>query len=150
MGRLWQTLILPLWKPLFAHIPVESLVHEHQAEYYQALQRSTEQTDSAPFIEFMLRMVLNAVTSTAAPQVAPQVTPKIARLLEAVMGDMAREEIQHTLALQDRKSFRERYLAPAWADGLIEMTLLDKPNSRLQRYRLTDQGRSWLQNQSEK
>jgi hypothetical protein len=33
-------------------------MHEHQPEYYQALQRSTYQTDSAPFIEFMLRMVL--------------------------------------------------------------------------------------------
>ena len=27
MGRLWQTLILTRWKALFAHIPVESLVH---------------------------------------------------------------------------------------------------------------------------
>ena len=150
MGRLWQTLILFRWNPLIAHIPVESLVHEHQAEYYQALQHSTNQTDSAPFIEFMLRMVLNAVTSTAAPQVAPQVTPQVARLLEVVMGEMAREEIQNALGLQDRKSFRERYLVPALTDGLIEMTLPGKPNSRLQKYRLTDQGRSWLQSQGEK
>jgi len=48
VGRLWQTLILFRWNPLFAHIPVESLVHEHQAQYYQALQHSTAQTDSAP------------------------------------------------------------------------------------------------------
>ncbi|MDP2799529.1 MAG: Fic family protein, partial [Deltaproteobacteria bacterium] len=68
MGRLWQTLILTRWNPLFADIPVESLVHEHQLEYYQALQNSTDQTDSAPFIEFMLRMILDAVSS-AAPQV---------------------------------------------------------------------------------
>jgi DNA-binding PadR family transcriptional regulator len=47
--------------------------------------------------------------------------------------------------LQDRKSFRERYLKPALAEGLIEMTLSGKPNSRLQKYRLTDQGRRWLQ-----
>ena len=42
MGRLWQTLILSRWNPLFADIPVESLVCEHQAEYYQALQASTD------------------------------------------------------------------------------------------------------------
>jgi fido (protein-threonine AMPylation protein) len=30
MGRFWQSLILTRWKPLFADIPVESLVHEHQ------------------------------------------------------------------------------------------------------------------------
>jgi DNA-binding PadR family transcriptional regulator len=28
------------------------------------------------------------------------------------------------------------------ADGLIEMSIPDKPNSRLQHYRLTDQGRA--------
>ncbi len=144
-----QTLILTRWSPLFAHIPVESLVHEHQTEYYQALQRATSQTESAPFIEFMLRMVLEAVTSTATPQVEPQVTPQVARLLEVLTGEMAREEIQGVLGLQDRKSFRERYLVPALADGLIEMTLPGKPNSRLQRYRLTDQGRRWLQQHSE-
>jgi hypothetical protein len=144
-GRLWQTLILFRWNPLFAHIPVESLVYEHQSEYYQALQRSTDQTDSAPFIEFMLRMILDAVSSAAAPQVAPQVTPQVERLLEVLVGDMSREDLQTALGLQDRKSFRERYLKPALAEGLIEMTLPGKPNSRLQKYRLTDQGRRWLQ-----
>lgn len=144
MGRLWQTLILACWNPLFAHIPVESLVHEHQTEYYQGLQRSTDRADSAVFIEFMLRMIFDAVSATAAPQVAPQVTPQVARLLEVLTGEMAREEIQCALGLQDRKSFRERYLVPALAVGLIEMTLPGKPNSRLQKYRLTDAGRSWL------
>ncbi len=149
MGRLWQTLILSHWNPLFAHIPVESLVHEHQAEYYQALQKSTDQTNSAPFVEFMLRMVLDAVTSASTPQVAPQVTPQVERLLEVLDGEMSREELQNALGLQDRKSFRERYLQFALADGLIEMTIPDKPNSRLQKYRLTDLGRQCLQQREE-
>ncbi|WP_333482949.1 Fic family protein [Serratia liquefaciens] len=55
---------------------------------------------------------------------------------------MSREEIQHALQLQDRKSFRERYLRPALNARLIEMTLPEKPNSRLQKYRLTAQGAS--------
>jgi hypothetical protein len=86
----------------------------------------------------LLRMILDAV-STAAPQVAPQVTPQVKRLMEK--GEMTREALQSALDLQDRKSFRERYLQPALADGLIEMTIPDKPNSRLQKYRLTDKGR---------
>jgi hypothetical protein len=57
---------------------------------------------------------------------------------------MSRETLQNALGLQDRKSFRERYLKPALAVGLIEMTIPDKPNSRLQKYRLTDKGRQWL------
>lgn len=64
MGRLWQSLILAHWNPLFANIPVESLIFEHQAEYYQALQESTQKTDSAPFIAFMLRMILDTVTTS--------------------------------------------------------------------------------------
>jgi len=55
IGRLWQSLILTRWNAVLANVPVESLICEHQAEYYQALQDSTKQTDSAPFIEFMLR-----------------------------------------------------------------------------------------------
>ena len=143
MGRLWQTLILTRWNAFFADIPVESIVHEHQAEYYQALQESTNQTDSAPFITFMLRMVLDAV-ATITPQVAPQVTPQVRKLLDVIQGEMTREALQSTLDLEDRKSFRERYLKPALEDGLIEMTIPDKPNSRLQKYRLTDRGRQWL------
>jgi len=140
MGRLWQSLILARWNPLFADIAVESLIFEHQTEYYQALQESTHQTDSAPFIAFMLRMILDTVT-TSAPQVSPQVTPQVGELLAAIEGEMGREALQSALGLSDRKSFRERYLKPALDDGLIEMTLPDKPSSRLQKYRLTDKGR---------
>ena len=57
---------------------------------------------------------------------------------------MSREALQAALALQDRKSFRERYIKPALDESLIEMTIPDKPNSRLQKYRLTDKGRQWL------
>src|SRR3990170_8329180 len=114
MGRLWQSLILARWTPLFADIPVESLIFEHQAEYYQALQESTRQTDSVPFIDFMLRMILDAVT-TSAPQVTPQVTPQVGELLFAIQGETSREALQSALGLLDRKSFRERYLNPALA-----------------------------------
>jgi len=143
MGRLWQSLILARWNPLFADIPVESLIFEHQAEYCHAIQESTRQTDSAPFIAFMLRMILDTVT-VSTPQVSPQVTPQVGELLAAIRGEMGREALQSALGLSDRKSFRERYLKPALVNGLIEMTIPDKPNSRLQKYRLTDKGRQWL------
>jgi len=91
----------------------------------------------------MLRMILDAVT-TSAPQVTPQVTPQVGELLAVIAGEMGRETLQAVLSLSDRKSFRERYLKPALANGLIEMTIPDKPNSRLQKYRLTDKGRQWL------
>jgi len=47
---------------------------------------------------------------------------------------------------KDRVIFKRIYLDPALADGLIEMTIPDKPTSRLQKYRLTEKGRKLLEN----
>lgn len=46
----------------------------------------------------------------------------------------------------DRTKFRNQVLKPLLASGLIEMTVPDKPTSRLQRYRLTAAGKRWLEN----
>jgi len=113
----------------------------------RAIEKDTDQNDAAPFVMFMLDRILETIaqaTPQATPQVAPQVTPQVARLLLSIQGDMGREVLQEKLCLQDRKSFRERYLKPALVDGLIEMSIPDKPNTRLQKYRLTDKGRRWL------
>lgn len=61
MGRLWQTLILSQWQPIFINIPVESLVYQHQEAYYLAIRSSTAKTDCSPFIEFMLQMIRDAI-----------------------------------------------------------------------------------------
>jgi Fic family protein len=139
MGRLWQSLILARWNPLFADIPVESLIFEHQAEYYQAIQESTRKNDSVPFISFMLRMILDTVTSST-PEVAPEVTPEV-RLLSVLAGEMTRQQLKEALGLKDDEHFRKAYLLPALEAGLIEMTIPDKPRSSKQKYRLTDKGR---------
>ena len=54
-------------------IPVESLIHQHQAEYYQAIRTSTTKTDCAPFIEFMLGIIaktLHEVQNTTETELA--------------------------------------------------------------------------------
>ena len=60
-GRLWQSLILRSWKEIFAWLPVETLVHEHQQEYYDVLGAADRAGDSTEFTEFMLRMIRNAL-----------------------------------------------------------------------------------------
>jgi hypothetical protein len=65
----------------------------------------------------------------------------VKRLLEVLTSEMSGRELLEALNLTDRKSFRQRYLAPALESGLIEMTIPDKPNSHLQKYRLTAAGR---------
>jgi hypothetical protein len=72
---------------------------------------------------------------TATPQVSPQVTPQVEKLLTVLEGEMTAKELMTKLALKDRKSFRKNYLIPALTEKLIEMTIPDKPNSRLQKYK---------------
>ena len=138
MGRLWQTLILTRWKPLFAGVPVESLIHARQGEYYDAIRESSARGESTPFIAYMLDTILAAILT---PQESPQVTPQVGRLLSVLDGEMSRQNILHALGLRDRKSFRQRYLLPALQRGYVEMTRPDTPNARNQRYRLTSRGR---------
>ena len=85
-----------------------------RAEYYEAFQGSTLQTDFALFISLMLRMILDAVTSTA-----PQASPQVREMLAVMRGEMDCEALQLALALSERKSFRQRYLKPA-LDGVAK------------------------------
>lgn len=86
-------------------------------------------------------------TGEVTPQVTDQVTDQVQRLLAAIEGEMNRSELQAALGLKHPPHFREAYLHPALAAGLIELTIPDKPNSRLQKYRLTAAGKTWLDNQ---
>ena len=61
IGRLWHTLLLTQWKPIFAWLPVESIIHDRQDEYYQAINRSNNEAESTAFIEFMLSAIKEAL-----------------------------------------------------------------------------------------
>ena len=131
MGRLWQTLILSQWQDIFSYLPVESLIYAHQDDYYLALQQSTKQANSAPFIEFILQMILDSCNEDT-----PQVTPQVKQLISIINGEMSKEELMFALSLKDARNFRQRYLLPAISNNLIEMKQADKLNSPTQKYRL--------------
>ena len=57
VGRLWHTLLLSRWNPVFAWLPVESIIHDRQQEYYAAINASNEAGESTVFIEFMLSAI---------------------------------------------------------------------------------------------
>ena len=61
IGRLWQSVILMSHNPLFGILPTESIVRDHQEAYYKAIEDSTAQGESTPFIEFMLARILEAI-----------------------------------------------------------------------------------------
>ncbi|WP_235040482.1 Fic family protein [Vreelandella profundi] len=65
MGRLWQTLILSQWHPLFLSLPLESVIKDHQQQYYQALEDADQHADSTLFIHFMLSVIAQTLAQNA-------------------------------------------------------------------------------------
>ncbi|MFN6945976.1 MAG: Fic family protein, partial [Cytophagaceae bacterium] len=67
-------------------------------------------------------------------------TSEVEKLVSVVSGEMKASEIQSTLNLKHRETFRDNYLNPSINAGLVEPTIPDKPNSPKQKYRLTASG----------
>ena len=67
-------------------------------------------------------------------------TTQVSKLIEVLEGEMTRDELQAILGLSNREHFRKEYLKPAINDGVVELTIPDKPNSNKQKYRLTHKG----------
>lgn len=57
VGRLWHTLLLSKWNPVFAWLPVESIIHHRQQQYYDAINASNDAGKSTVFIKFMLSAI---------------------------------------------------------------------------------------------
>ncbi len=57
MGRLWQNLILSKYSTVFEYLTIETLIYQHQQEYYNALQASDNEGESLIFVEFMLKLI---------------------------------------------------------------------------------------------
>lgn len=87
----------------------------------------------------------NQRTPPVTQPVAPPVTDPVVRLLNALeAGPRGGIELRAHLGLRDKKHLRERYINRVLEAGFVEMTIPDKPNSRLQTYRLTRSGRARL------
>jgi Fic family protein len=146
LGRLWNSLVLFSWDPVFAALPLESVIRDRHAEYYRALRQADDTGQATPFVELVLAAILEACRAlpVSDPVGDPVGDPVDALLAALGRGPTGTAELMAALALKHRASFRRRHLHPALLAGLIEMTLPDTPNSRLQRYRLTAKGRARL------
>lgn len=61
MGRFWQTLMLRQSRLAYNLVPIETAIKQHQLEYYQAIAQSNKDGKSTFFVEFMLKVILEAV-----------------------------------------------------------------------------------------
>ena len=111
MGRYWQTMLLSRWKGILAWLPVETIVKEHQQEYYEAIAKSDAAGDSTVFVEFMLRCLLNAMedydeadddSAIVADKVADKVANKSAQKVMMLLyenGHLTRDELSKRTGL---------------------------------------------------
>lgn len=98
--------------------------------------------DSGVWVATIRRKI--AQVTAQAGQVTGQVTGQVSPLLKIWHEGLSKIEIMAVLGLSGRDNFEKLYLRPVLDEGLLEMTVPDKPNSRLQKYRLTQNGRDWL------
>ena len=137
-GRLWHTLILSKWNPIFAWLPVESMVYRHQEEYYGAINKCNSMGDSTAFIEFMLDIIKSVLTEAreATCSTGEQDTEQVIfeKIIDFCSEPRTRNEIQEFTGITGRKALVSKYLKPLLESGKLIMTLPDKPNSRNQKY----------------
>lgn len=87
------------------------------------------------------------VTAPVTPPVAASVGEYVSKLLQLLeqTGALSNAEIRHAFGLKDRRRLRETYIDPAMKENLVEYTIPESPNSRLQKYRLTAKGKQLLE-----
>ena len=136
-GRLWQTALLASWKPIFAWIPIESIIKDNQEDYYNAITLSTSQGKSNIFIEFMLDVINKAIKDiiTDTRNHYNHINNQITELMKVIESyPQSATELMEKLNLKSRLGFRKNYLQAALDAGLIGMTEPDKPTSKNQKY----------------
>ena len=137
-ARLWQNVLLMKWNGLFEYIPIESHIYKYQKDYYESIDKSNKCGDSNLFIEFMLKMIDETVDEVlkSVNQEAMNISEQVNRLLKVMEPDipLSANEIMKRLGIKSKETLRGSYLNPAIENGLVKMTLPDKPNSKNQKY----------------
>lgn len=123
---------------MFEYVPIESQIKKYQSDYYKSIDICNKKGDSNEFIEFMLKMIdetLDELLQSISKE-ALNISVQVNKLLE-VMDDgipLTANEIMLRLGIKSKETLRASYLNPSLENGLFKMTLLDKPNSKNQRY----------------
>lgn len=137
-ARLWQNVILSKWNKVFTYIPIESLIEKNQDKYYESISKSHLDGNSNVFIEFMLDMIDKALDEVLdnAKNESKNISDQVNKLLSVMEYGIpiSANEIMNRLNIKSKETLRGSYLNPAIENGLIRMTMPDKPNSKNQKY----------------
>lgn len=119
-GRLWHTLILAKWKEFFLWIPIETIIHERQEEYYRALNAANSDGESTIFVEFMLEVIRDLLLELVENEVSQEsksTEDKILTLLQQ-NEQYSAKSLSQQLGISERQV--QRILRELKENGLIE------------------------------
>lgn len=136
--RLWQNILLSKWKAIFEYLPIESQIHKYQDDYYKAINNCNHNVESTEFVEFMLNMidkVLDEAIRTSSTPIT-ETGININKLLNVMEYNvpMTANEIMYKLGIKSKETLRSTYLNPAIKEGVVSLTIPDKPTSKKQMY----------------
>ena len=138
LARLWQNILLCKWKPVFEYIPIESFIKKYQQEYYNKIALCHSIGKSNDFIEFMLTLIDSTLDDILfnIQRECENISDQVNKLLSVLEDDIpySANEIMKRLNIKSKETLRNTYLNPAIENGLIRMTIIDKPNSKNQKY----------------
>lgn len=138
VARLWQNILLMKWSPIFEYVPIESQIQKYQDEYYEAILNCNKSGNSNDFIEFMLLVIDKSLDEVliSLNKESKNISPQVNKLLDVMDDDipLAANEIMDRLKIKSKETLRNTYLNPAIENGLVKMTIPDKPNSKNQKY----------------
>ena len=136
--RLWQNILLSKWKEIFEYLPIESQIHKFQDDYYKAISNCNHYGESTEFVEFMLKMIDEVLDETIRTSSAPitETGININKLLNVMEYNvpMTANEIMDKLGIKSKETLRSTYLDPAIKEGVVALTIPDKPTSKNQMY----------------
>jgi len=135
MARLWQTIILSNYKDVFEYLPIENQIKKCQRKYYKAIANCHNNGNSNEFMLKMFDEVLDEIISSTS-QVLTQNNVYLIKLLDVMDSNtpMTANQIMEKLNIKSKETFRVNYLNPAINEGLVKMTIPDKPTSKNQMY----------------
>lgn len=118
-ARFWHTLMLSKWEPLFAWLPIESLIYRRQSEYYDAIAASNAEGKSTVFISFMLHVIKDVLQQNVQLGLSDMTDPKD-RILSFLKSQPKASAKQLALELGLSSRHVERLLSRLKEEGKLQ------------------------------
>lgn len=132
MGRLWQTVLLMQYHPVFEYLPIERLIRYRQETYYEKLSESDKKGNSTPFVEFMLEIIQHSLEELLQAQ---HINLRMEDRIELFKGIIGKDDFSRSTYLSHFKTISAPTASRDIKWALEQGFLTKYGEMRLSRYR---------------